>query len=814
LRQAVLDGRIAGLRPAQRRRLERLSQRRHPADAVADLLTLQRLAAESQALALPLSLVVDGRGLCRLLWVGELEQSGRLLERLPGSQRRQGSDLRLLTCCASRQGDLRPGARESVVGLDLSPRCWLRWAWPSGSGGPWGAELYVAEGEREQPWRRERQAELAELSGLPLELLAGLAPQPGSSSGGVSGLGIEPKHSQTPAARQRGGKAARSGQAAAAERVLLLVLGDGRRDDDRRRVAELEGLVRSAGGEPVGLVEQRRQAVSPQTLWGEGKLKEAALEARRLAAQLVVTDRELTPVQARNLERLLDLPVSDRSELILDIFAQRAASGAGRLQVELAQLRYRLPRLSGRGLSLSRQGGGIGTRGPGETQLEKDRRAIARRLERLQQDVRQLGRHRLRLRQSRQGLPRVALVGYTNAGKSSLLNALTHASREQAVLAADKLFATLDPTTRRLTLLDPNAAQGTASDAAPRAMPVLVTDTVGFIRDLPPQLLEAFRSTIEEALDADLLLLVVDLSDPAWPEQLEAVDAILDELGSSVPRQVIANQIDRCEAAAVEQARRTIQEPLFVSATADLGLRHLRQRLWRMLVSAGAAVAASTTDPLAASAAMVLQLGDTVPDFTQESQLGPINLYSFAGDSWVVLFSHPADYTPVCTTELGEVAKLRAEWEKRNVKTIALSVDSAESHQGWIGDINDTQNTSVDYPILADADRSVSDLYGMIHPNSLNNLTVRSVFIIDPNKKLRLQITYPASTGRNFAEILRVIDSLQLTDNYQVATPVNWKDGDDCVVVPSIATDAAREKFPKGVTEVRPYLRLTPQPNR
>jgi GTP-binding protein HflX len=160
------------------------------------------------------------------------------------------------------------------------------------------------------------------------------------------------------------------------------------------------------------------------------------------------------------------------------------------------------------------------------------------------------------------------------------------------------------------------------------------------------------------------------------------------------------------------------------------------------------------------------------------------------------------------------VAKLRPEWEKRNVKTLALSVDSAESHQGWIADINETQKTVVDYPILADADRRVSELYGMIHPNSLNHLTIRSVFIIDPNKKLRLQITYPASTGRNFEEILRVIDSLQLTDYHQVATPVNWKDGEDCVVVPSIPTEAAREKFPKGVTEVRSYLRFTPQPNK
>ncbi|MCA2630665.1 MULTISPECIES: peroxiredoxin [unclassified Microcystis] len=211
---------------------------------------------------------------------------------------------------------------------------------------------------------------------------------------------------------------------------------------------------------------------------------------------------------------------------------------------------------------------------------------------------------------------------------------------------------------------------------------------------------------------------------------------------------------------------------------------------------------------------MALQLGDIVPDFTQDSSEGPISFHQWVGDSWVVLFSHPADYTPVCTTELGTVASLKSEFERRNVKVIALSVDSAESHRGWINDINETQKTTVNYPIIADGDRKVSDLYGMIHPNSLNNLTVRSVFIIDPNKKLRLTITYPASTGRNFNEILRVIDSLQLTDNYQVATPANWTDGGDCVVVPSIPTEEARSKFPKGVEEIKPYLRMTPQPNK
>ncbi|NJN29116.1 MAG: peroxiredoxin [Synechococcales cyanobacterium RM1_1_8] len=213
---------------------------------------------------------------------------------------------------------------------------------------------------------------------------------------------------------------------------------------------------------------------------------------------------------------------------------------------------------------------------------------------------------------------------------------------------------------------------------------------------------------------------------------------------------------------------------------------------------------------------MVLQLGDIAPDFTQQSSSGEIKFHDWAGDSWVVLFSHPADYTPVCTTELGTVAKYRAEFEKRNVKTIALSVDGVESHKGWIGDINETQGTSVDYPILADEDKQVSMLYGMIHPESStgNTLTVRSVFVIDPAKKIRLMITYPASTGRNFDELLRVIDSLQLTDYHKVATPANWQDGDDCVVVPSISTEDAKTQFPKGVTEVKPYLRMTPQPNK
>jgi thioredoxin-dependent peroxiredoxin len=212
---------------------------------------------------------------------------------------------------------------------------------------------------------------------------------------------------------------------------------------------------------------------------------------------------------------------------------------------------------------------------------------------------------------------------------------------------------------------------------------------------------------------------------------------------------------------------------------------------------------------------MVLRLGDTVPNFTQASTEGDINFYEWAGDSWVVLFSHPKDFTPVCTTELGVVARLKPEFDKRNVKALALSVDDVESHKGWVGDIEETQGTALNYPILADPDRKVSDLYDMIHPNANSTLTVRSVFIIDPQKKLRLTFTYPASTGRNFDELLRVIDSLQLTDHYSVATPANWTDGGDCVIVPSIQDpEELKEKFPKGYTAVKPYLRLTPQPNK
>ena len=213
-----------------------------------------------------------------------------------------------------------------------------------------------------------------------------------------------------------------------------------------------------------------------------------------------------------------------------------------------------------------------------------------------------------------------------------------------------------------------------------------------------------------------------------------------------------------------------------------------------------------------------LRLGDTAPDFTQDSTAGKISFHEWAGDSWVVLFSHPADFTPVCTTELGKTAALSGEFAKRNVKPIAVSVDPLDSHSKWVNDINETQNTTVNFPILADADRKVAGLYDMIHPNALSTgptATVRSVFIIDPRHVVRTTLTYPASTGRNFDEILRVIDSLQLTDSHKVATPANWKDGDDVVIIASIQDPAEiAQRFPKGFKAIKPYLRVTPQPNK
>jgi GTP-binding protein HflX len=359
------------------------------------------------------------------------------------------------------------------------------------------------------------------------------------------------------------------------DRVLIV----GLQTDDlspqqfRDALAELARLVETAGGDVLETLNQRRSRPHPQTVVGEGKVQEIALTAQTIGANLVVFDRDLSPAQVRNLEAQIGVRVVDRTEVILDIFAQRARSGAGKLQVELAQLEYMLPRLAGRGQAMSRLGGGIGTRGPGETKLETERRAIQRRISRLQQEVNQLQAHRARLRQKRQHreVPSVAVVGYTNAGKSTLLNVLTNAE----VYTADQLFATLDPTTRRLVVAD-------AVTGEPR--PLLLTDTVGFIHELPPSLVDAFRATLEEVTEADALLHVVDLSHPAWQSQIRAVMTILAQMPITPGPALLAfNKIDQVDSDRLAEAQEEYPQAVFISASDRLGLETLRRKLAQLV---------------------------------------------------------------------------------------------------------------------------------------------------------------------------------------------------------------------------------------
>ncbi|MBG1244359.1 GTPase HflX [Nostoc sp. NZL] len=338
-------------------------------------------------------------------------------------------------------------------------------------------------------------------------------------------------------------------------------------------LVELARLVDTAGGDVLQTIQQKRSRVHPQTVVGEGKVQEIALTAQTLGVNLVVFDRDLSPSQVRNLEMQIGIRVVDRTEVILDIFAQRAQSRAGKLQVELAQLEYMQPRLAGRGRTMSRLGGGIGTRGPGETKLETERRAIGQRISRLQKEVNQLQAHRSRLRQRRQHreVPSVALVGYTNAGKSTLLNALTNAE----VYTADQLFATLDPTTRRLVI-----PYGETNEH----QEILITDTVGFIHELPASLMDAFRATLEEVTEADALLHLVDLSHPAWLRHIRSVREILAQMPITPgPALVVFNKIDQANSETLALAREEFPLAVFISASQRLGLETLRQRLAKLI---------------------------------------------------------------------------------------------------------------------------------------------------------------------------------------------------------------------------------------
>jgi len=367
------------------------------------------------------------------------------------------------------------------------------------------------------------------------------------------------------------------------DRVLLVGVQTEDVSDQRFEdgLAELVRLVESAGGIVLETMGQKRDRPHPQTVIGKGKVEEIALLAQKVAANLIVFDRDISASQVRNLEQQIGIRVVDRTEVILDIFAQRARTQEGKLQVELAQLEYMLPRLRGRGQEMSRLGAGIGTRGPGETKLETERRTIQRRIDQLQQEVNQLQVHRARIRQQRQqrNIPVLALVGYTNAGKSTLLNVLTNAE----VYTADQLFATLDPTTRKVVITEPETQERRS---------ILLTDTVGFIHELPPSLKDAFRATLEEVVEADAILHIVDLSHSAWESHITSVQEILQEMPDLPEKSLMVfNKVDRVDSETLAQAQQKYPQAVFISATKRLGLETLKVRSLELIDEPAEAIA-------------------------------------------------------------------------------------------------------------------------------------------------------------------------------------------------------------------------------
>ncbi|WP_051382825.1 GTPase HflX [Gloeobacter kilaueensis] len=543
-----------GLKPAQLRQLSRLYSLPFPLNRFLSIEFGERLAALSAELETPLCVYANRRGQVVRVGVGTPKETQFSIDELP----RQGTERLSGLRCIATQFDMQGPNRGALTALALQRLDAL-------------VILDVAvEGFRRRsaaPSGFVQRAQIANLVPDPLARWVVSTPQSLSQVAAqdfdVFLEDLEDEFRRTATAR-----AVESDR----ERVLLVDFFSTRTSQRamEEELSELVQLVTSAGGEVLKVFYQRRAQPDPSTLIGQGKLEEVALSVQDLGANLVVCGRELTPTQGRNLEQAVGVRVVDRNELILDIFARRARSHEGKLQVELAQLQYLLPRLTGRGGALSRLGGGIGTRGPGETKLETDRRIIRRRIAKLQLEVNALQAHRARLRARRQRkeVPVFALVGYTNAGKSTLLNTLTDAD----ALVADQLFATLDPTTRRLEL--------------PTGDPVLLTDTVGFIHDLPPQLIDAFRATLEEVTEADALLHVVDLSNPAWMNHIQAVQRILESLPIATgPQLLVFNKVDRVSPELRSFAEQEYPLALFISAQKGWGFLSLRQALLRWVRS-------------------------------------------------------------------------------------------------------------------------------------------------------------------------------------------------------------------------------------
>lgn len=548
-------GNLQGLKPNQLKQLQKLYHQRIRGDRITTPELAERIASLSADLKQPISVYLNRRGQVIRVGVGTPRQTQIPPLELPRYGGERLSGIRCLSTCLKgnppTESSLTAMARQrldALVTLNVSGKGVIR------QGG--GAKGFVESGYLAHLLPVTENQPYWEIS--PPQSLEILAEQDFYDL--VNNLEAE-------FSREYIAQEVTQDQ----ERVLLvgLITANITPQKFQDNLQELALLVDSAGGKVLATMEQKRATPHPQTLVGAGKIEEIALQVQSLGVNLVVFDRELSPSQVRNLELQLGVRVVDRTEVILDIFAQRAQSRAGKLQVELAQLEYMLPRLTGRGQAMSRLGGGIGTRGPGETKLETERRAIQKRITRLEQEVNKLQSHRSRLRQQRQAqeIPTIAIVGYTNAGKSTLLNALTNAE----VYTADQLFATLDPTTRKI-----NIAHHPSGDSKT----ILLTDTVGFIHELPPPLVDSFRATLEEVTEADGLLHLVDLSHPAWESQIKSVNSILGDMPLAPNlRLIVFNKIDQAPTENLEEAKEKYSSALFISARKRFGLETLRHQL-------------------------------------------------------------------------------------------------------------------------------------------------------------------------------------------------------------------------------------------
>jgi len=560
----TLYGNLKGLKPSQLKQLQRLYQQRQPRDRATTPEFAQRLAAISTDINQPVCAYINRRGQVIRVGVGTPQDTQIPPLELPRYSAKRLSGIRCITTTLKSEPPKTPSLTamvlqrlDALVTLTLTGEGFQR---RGGGATGYVASVYLAHLAPESNPNRENGLYWHISQPLSLDLLTKQ-----DFLDLVEGLEEEFEREyvtqQVDSSHQR-------------VIVVGLMTVELSKQEFEDGIAEVTRLVDTAGGEVLQVITQRRKQPHPQTVIGSGKVQEIAIAVQTVGASLVVFDQDLTPAQVRNLEQQIGVRVIDRTELILDIFAQRARSRAGKLQVELAQLEYLMPRLIGGGEAMSRLGGGIGTRGPGETKLETERRRIQKRVSRLQQDVDQLQSHRARMRQQRQkqDVPTVAVVGYTNAGKSTLLNNLTNAD----IYAENQLFATLDPTTRRLMVPSQDGELQT----------ILLTDTVGFIRELPPSLIDAFRATLEEVSEADAMLHVVDLSHRAWQSQIQSVNKILDEMPVQPPKPVIVfNKIDQVASETLTEAKDQFPNAVFISAQKRLGLETLRDKLGIMVAN-------------------------------------------------------------------------------------------------------------------------------------------------------------------------------------------------------------------------------------